>query len=137
MKTSKQVIIMRKSFIVDGKVITPRKGKFCSQAAHASLKAIIDLMRGEDNAKLVLECDYNSPLFDWLTGSFTKICVSVETEEELLDVYNKAKANKNLISSIITDAGRTEFGGVPTKTCCSILGWSDEVDEITGKLQLF
>ena len=38
---------------------------------------------------------------------------------------------------LITDAGHTEFHGVPTRTCLAIgPAWSDEIDAITGGLQL-
>jgi PTH2 family peptidyl-tRNA hydrolase len=135
-RISKQVIVMRKSFIIDGKKVTPRKGKYIAQGAHASLAAILDLgMFVED--EMVIYFENKEALRDWIKGQFTKICVSVETEEELLEVYNKAK-EKGLICSLITDAGHTEFNGQPTITCCAIgPAWSDELDEITGGLQLF
>ena len=140
MKISKQVIVMRKSFIVDGKKVTPRKGKFVAQGSHASLKAILDygkLVKGVNTwDTFVMPYNHGSALQDWLTGSFTKVTLCVETEEELLAVYNKGK-EAGLICALITDSGRTEFGGQPTITCCSILGWSDEVDPITGNLELF
>src|SRR5574343_1437199 len=107
---SKQVIVMRKSFVIDGKKITPRKGKYVAQGAHASLKAILDTMISTDNE---LKLYMNKVLSDWISGSFTKICCSVETEDELLEVYNKAR-EKGLICSLITDKGNTEFNGVPT-----------------------
>ncbi len=44
---------------------------------------------------------------------------------------------KGLVCSLIIDAGLTEFGGVPTRTCIAIgPNWSDEIDEITGHLKL-
>jgi PTH2 family peptidyl-tRNA hydrolase len=140
-RISKQVIVMRKSFIVDGKKVTPRKGKYIAQGSHASLGAIlgqmeIDVDIKDDYQKRSLYLDHESALYDWLTGSFTKVTLCVETEEELLAVYNKAK-EAGLITCLITDSGRTEFNGIPTITCCSILGWSDEVDPITGNLELF
>ncbi len=136
-RISKQVIVMRKSFIVDGKKVTPRKGKYIAQGAHASLAAILGHSKGyQDSITIYLDED-DSAIRNWLRGQFTKICVSVETEEELLEVYNKAK-EKGLICSLITDAGHTEFNGQPTITCCAIgPAWSDELDEITGNLQLF
>lgn len=141
MRKSKQVIVMRKSFIIDGKKVTPRKGKYIAQGAHACLKAIVDLMdiyQSHTDGFIVSKLYMNkeSALFDWLKGSFTKVCCAVETEEELLAVYNKAK-ERGLICSLITDSGRTEFGGQATITCCSVLGWSDEVDDVTGHLELF
>jgi PTH2 family peptidyl-tRNA hydrolase len=147
---SKQIIVMRKSFVINGKKVTPRKGKYIAQGAHASLKAILDLMKEEKyedgtyemslsihNPVAKQEEAANGALRDWLKGQFTKICVSVETEEELLEVYNKAKA-KGLICSLITDAGNTEFDGIPTITCCAIgPAWSDDLEDITKHLQLF
>lgn len=124
---------MRKSFIIDEKKITPRKGKYIAQGAHASLKAVLDNLNFASSNPF----GNNSALQDWITGSFTKICCVVETEEELLAVYNKAK-EKGLIASLITDSGRTEFNGVPTITCCAIGPvWDDELEGITDKLELF
>jgi PTH2 family peptidyl-tRNA hydrolase len=137
MNNSKQVIVMRKSFVIDGKKVTPRKGKYIAQGAHASLKAILDSGEIDNDVFRLYMLDDESALKDWINGSFTKVCCVVETEEELLSVYNKAK-EKGLISSLITDSGLTEFGGVPTITCCAIgPAWSDELEEITGKLELF
>lgn len=134
---------MRKSFIINGKKVTPRKGKYIAQGSHASLKAILDLMStrpalnpGKPIIKELVMYP-TSALYDWINGTFTKICVCVETEEELLEVYNKAK-DKGLICSLITDAGNTEFDGVPTITCCAIgPAWSYELEDITKHLQLF
>jgi peptidyl-tRNA hydrolase len=40
-------------------------------------------------------------------------------------------------SSLITDAGLTEFAGVPTNTCVAIgPAWNEKVDAITGALKL-
>jgi PTH2 family peptidyl-tRNA hydrolase len=72
----------------------------------------------------------------WLRQKFTKVCVSVNSEQELLDVYQKAK-DEGLPAVLITDSGLTEFGGVPTNTCCGIGPWRrDEIDAITGHLSL-
>jgi PTH2 family peptidyl-tRNA hydrolase len=136
-RISKQVIVMRTDLRnLKGEKI--RTGKIVAQACHASTKTILDQMHtmyDDDNQK-VLHVPNGSALQDWLRGKFTKICVSVNSEVELLEVYGKAK-DKGLICSLITDAGLTEFGGKPTVTCCAIGPcWSDEVDEITGKLQL-
>lgn len=139
-RISKQVIILREEFIIDGEKIKPRKGKFISQGSHACLKAIFDLMKhneGISRNQFVLDVDKNSALNDWILGRFTKICLSVKSEQELLEVYNKAK-EKGLICSLITDAGLTEFKGISTNTAVAIgPNWSDEIDEITGKLSLF
>lgn len=140
MRKSKQIIVMRKEFMVDGKKVTPRKGKYIAQGSHAVLGAILNQMEVDDLHDYQLRSlylDRESALYDWLTNAFTKVCCYVETEEELLEVYNKAK-EKGIISCLITDKGLTEFNGVPTITCCAIgPAWSDELDEITGNLKLF
>lgn len=56
----------------------------------------------------------------WLDGGrMAKICVRAESETELLDVVAKAR-EAGLTVHTVTDAGRTEFHGVPTLTCCAI-----------------
>lgn len=84
--------------------------------------------------ELVIE--RNSPLCKWLNGTFTKICVYVNSEEELLALYNKAK-EQNILCALITDAGFTEFNNVQTNTVVAIgPDYSSVIDEITGHLQL-
>jgi PTH2 family peptidyl-tRNA hydrolase len=133
---SKQIIVMRKSFTINGKKVTPRKGKYIAQGAHASMGALFN-HKWYWWIALMWNFLQNSALRNWMKGQFTKICVCVETEEELLEVYNKAKA-QGLICSLITDAGNTEFDGIPTITCCAIgPAWSDDLEDITKHLQLF
>lgn len=115
----KQVIVLRKD-------LGMRKGKMVAQGAHASLGAILR------DGKLKKSKDIDA----WLEGRFTKICVSVDSEEELLEVYQDAK-QAGLVCSLITDAGLTEFDGVPTKTAVAVgPGLPTEVDKITGDLKL-
>ena len=139
MRKSKQVLVIRKD-LRNTKGEKLRSGKMIAQGAHAAMKAILDKgsfspnESGNDDFRLDIPRD--SALSDWLFGIFTKVCVSVDSEAELEEIFNKAK-EAGLICSIIVDAGLTEFGGVPTKTCCSIgPAWSDEIDSITGHLSL-
>lgn len=129
MKQAKQVIVMRK------KDLNLRYGKAVSQGCHASLGAILNIMKKDGN-KRILTIEDGSVLDSWLNDKFTKICVGVDSEQELLDIYQKATEDTNLITCLITDAGLTEFHGVPTKTCCSILGFVKDVDKITSHLKL-
>ena len=77
-----------------------------------------------------------SPLDEWLRGSFTKICLYVESEEELDKLYCEAKAQA-LPVVMIEDNGWTEFGGKKTKTCIAIgPAEAEEIDKVTGKLKL-
>ena len=135
-KISEQVIIMRTD-LRNSKNEKIRTGKLIAQGAHASMKAVLDLMVDLPSEKeTTLYYGEYKALEDWLKGRFTKVCLSVDSEKEMLELYQKAK-EKGLICSLITDAGLTEFGGVPTRTCIAIgPNWSDEIDEITGHLKL-
>jgi PTH2 family peptidyl-tRNA hydrolase len=75
-------------------------------------------------------------MLHWLNDIYTKVCVYVNSEQELLDIYNKAK-EANIPCSLIQDCGLTEFGGVPTYTCVAVgPDWNDKINEITGHLPL-
>ncbi len=130
MKT-KQVIIVRKD-------LNMRKGKACSQAAHASMKVFFDLMKcvqDKNSSNYSFSVD-NPAVRDWVEGLFTKITVSVNSEEELLSLYNQAK-DAGLLCSLILDAGLTEFKE-PTYTCVAIgPDLVEKIDPITSKLSLY
>ena len=87
------------------------------------------------NKQISYSFNVTDEMVQWIEGIFTKICVSVNSEEELLDIYNQAK-NSKLPRALIQDAGLTEFKE-PTHTCIAI-GPDDPiyVDEITGDLPL-
>lgn len=111
-----------------------RKGKMIAQGAHASMATILNEMKQEGTV-LSLEIK-DEALSDWLKGKFTKICVAVESENELEEIHQKA-VESGLRSSIITDLGLTEFNGVPTKTAVAIgPNWSTDIDKITKHLKL-
>jgi len=70
-----------------------------------------------------------------MTGT-AKICVRVESESVLTDIIEKCKT-EGLRIYPITDAGHTEFHGVPTLTCCAIgPDYAEKIDKITGHLKL-
>lgn len=72
----------------------------------------------------------------WVAEKFTKICVGVESEVDLLAVYNAAKS-AGLTAHLIRDAGDTEFGGKPTLTALGIgPHYSSLLKPITGDLPL-
>jgi PTH2 family peptidyl-tRNA hydrolase len=138
MSSNKQVIVMRND-------LNMRKGKMVAQGAHASLKAILDhgsIDRGEEGLggyqfpDGIFTVSIDKHLKGWLDGQFKKICVRVDSEEELLAIVEKCKEAK-IPTALITDNGLTEFNGVPTNTCCAV-GPADEtvVNAITGHLKL-
>jgi len=83
------------------------KGKMIAQGAHASLKVIVDRMftdgRGSVKIGMTEEMD------DWIFGdSFTKICVRVESEKELDDIFARAQ-KAGIVSALIIDSGKKCF----------------------------
>ncbi len=72
----------------------------------------------------------------WITGSFAKVCCRVDSQEELVEIHDKA-VEVGLEVQLITDTGKTEFHGDPTKACLAI-GPDDaeKIDAITGHLDL-
>jgi len=130
---SKQVIVMKKF----PKSRNLRTGKYIAQGAHASLGAVFSLgTYDENNQNFIIDVS-NPFVYEWIVGRFTKVTVYVETDEELKEIHAKARA-AGIASSIITDAGLTEFDGVPTLTAVGV-GPADaaKIDEITGHLPLF
>ena len=131
----KQVIVMRKD-------LNMRKGKMVAQGSHASVGAIL-LDRffsfdGDKNLETedLLSIPMDEELRQWIEGSFVKICVSVDSEQELDDIHQRALA-ANLRCCLITDNGTTEFNNVPTKTCLAIGPCeSEKIDLITDQLKL-
>lgn len=122
------MIVMRKD-------LGMRKGKMIAQGAHASLKVVLEAL-ALDRERGQFAVPLAPPLAAWLGGRFTKVCVSVDSEIALDDVIDRARA-AGVPCALIVDAGRTEFHGVPTKTCCAIgPAWTEDVDAVTGSLPL-
>lgn len=105
------------------KDLNMRKGKMVAQGAHASMKVILS--------------NVNNPLVSkWLDSQFTKIALSIDSEEELLDILHKAKV-AGIIADEVIDNGQTEFNGVKTRTCIAIgPDEHEKIDAITGHLKL-
>ena len=119
-----------------------RKGKIAAQAAHASMGILLNMCEETEDPYFKINffrfgVERDSAFHKWLTGRFTKICVYVDCESDLLDIYQKAHQAK-LPCSLIRDAGLTEFGGVPTYTCVGIgPAEPEKIDQITGHLPLY
>ena len=140
MYRSKMMIVMRRD-------LKMRKGKIAAQAGHACIDAILmalskegrlnDFETTNDGIALRDTDKPTTPLSDWFKYGCAKICVYVDSEEELMNIADKAK-EKGIIAAVITDAGMTEFHGVPTKTCLALEPLPAEVaDELTGNLPLY
>jgi len=133
---TKQIIVMRKD-------LNMRKGKMCAQASHASMAFLTKGMYWasvNDGFEFSTETIYDwrevEEINHWLNNSFRKICVYVNSEEELRELHQKALDN-GLISHMITDNGATEFNGVKTLTALAIgPHWDSKFEGITDKLPL-
>lgn len=132
MSDIKQVIVMRKD-------LNMRKGKMIAQGAHASLAVFLNeggILEPEDTCVKYHQIQLTNEMEEWITGLFTKVCLGINSEQELIAVYEKAK-EAGLPCSLITDAGLTEFNGDPTITCCAIgPAKNSDIDSITGNLIL-
>lgn len=123
----KQVLIIRKD-------LNMRKGKIAAQAAHASNVFLINKIK--QLRERPSEVSFSREELDWIDNKFTKICVSVDSEQEMLELYDIAKASGLYVSKII-DSGATEFNNVPTLTALAIgPDLSELIDNVTGHLKL-
>jgi len=131
---TKQVLVVRS----DLKMV---RGKEDAQCAHASTAWFACRTKTADTLEGFDDGEYkrvflNNLEIDWLFKLNTKITVVVNSEEELLDIERRAK-EADILCYVVTDEGRTQFNGVPTKTCLALgPDLSDKIDKITGHLKL-
>jgi PTH2 family peptidyl-tRNA hydrolase len=132
MSSPKQVIVMRTD-------LNMRKGKMAAQASHASMAVILDMMDCEYTElyeRRHLTIPVGSALDDWLNGPFKKICVGINSEQALNDLYDKIRA-AGIPAAKIIDSGLTEFGGEKTLTCIAIgPDYPEKIDPFTKELKL-
>jgi peptidyl-tRNA hydrolase, PTH2 family len=140
MKT-KQVIVIRKD-LKNSKGHKVRTGKIIAQAIHASQAFIFQngsFYHDDLRSKEMFHANIaDVETISWLRDGFkTEISLGVNSEEELMAVYDKAK-EAGLRVHLIEDAGLTEFDGVKTKTCLAIGPHeSSKIDKITSNLQMY
>ncbi|MFH0713229.1 MAG: peptidyl-tRNA hydrolase Pth2 [Candidatus Micrarchaeota archaeon] len=97
------------------------KGKIASQASHASLQAY--LKTDEETRD------------EWENEGMKKITLKVNSENELIEIFNAAKKRK-LSTALIRDAGHTQVEPGTITTVGIGPAEEDEIDVITGKLKL-
>lgn len=128
----KQIIVMRTD-------LNMRKGKMAAQASHASMAVILNMMESEYNElyeRRHLTIPNGSALDAWLNGPFKKICVGIDSEQALNDLFDRVQAANIPVSKII-DSGLTEFGGEKTLTCIAIgPDYPENIDPFTKDLKL-
>jgi PTH2 family peptidyl-tRNA hydrolase len=122
----KQVIVMRHD-------LKMRRGKQIAQGAHASMSFITRKLQSQPS---ICIDDFSHSERTWILGSFAKVCVRCNSEEELMAIHDKA-IDMGLEVHLITDSGRTEFHGQPTRTCLAIgPDEASKIDHVTGHLEL-
>ncbi len=129
--TLKQVIVIRRD-------LNMRRGKEIAQGSHASMAFLVEtVVRACDpsTGRGVLAID--PAALTWMTTSNRKVTLQSRSEEELVELHRQA-TDAGLRSHLITDSGRTEFGGIPTITALAIgPDVAASIDEITGHLTIY
>lgn len=139
---AKQMIVMRRD-------LKMRKGKIAAQAGHACVEAVLLALAHEGRLEQIRvspsenwiylddEGQEPTPLADWFSSGIAKVCVYVDSEEELLDLAERGR-EKGFICALIHDAGLTEFRGEPTYTCLAFEPLrAEQIDPLTGDLPLY
>lgn len=123
----KQVIVVRKD-------LNMRKGKIAAQVGHAAMKFLVDNNESERGDEIVVKLSGDEA--QWLlSGSFKKIVVGCDSEEQLRDLVFQAELADIEVHPII-DNGLTEFHGEKTLTCAAFGPCkAEDVDRITGNLK--
>lgn len=136
---AKQMIVMRKD-------LGMRKGKIAAQAAHASdgalLRSLIahkllDRLTVRGGHLELASSEKHNPLVDWFQQGTAKVCVYVDSEEELFALAREGQERGYLVE-LVCDAGLTEFHGDPTYTCLAFEPlYPKQIDPLTGDLPLY
>jgi PTH2 family peptidyl-tRNA hydrolase len=127
MSNIKMVIAVRKD-------LSMRKGKLAAQVAHASMKFLTDNNESERGDELYVKLSPEETV--WMTGSFTKIVVGVESQDALEHLMFLAQL-EGIEAHSVVDLGKTEFNGIPTLTCAAFGPCEEEqLNKLTGHLKL-
>jgi PTH2 family peptidyl-tRNA hydrolase len=128
-REAKQVIVIRRD-------LNMRRGKEIAQGAHASMAWLTSKMRSLSPGLYRL-VPLSTAERAWIEGSFTKVVCQVP---DLITLKNleQAALDAGLTCEVITDAGKTEFGGEATITALAIgPDWAENVGKVTGDLKLY
>ena len=117
-------------------------GKACAQAGHAVMKVFFDKFEdtqiiekeGEDKIDAFI---YKPSVEEryWINNKFTKITKKVKNENQLLKIYEKARA-AGLNVSLIKDAGLYGLEG-ENYTCIAVgPNYVEDCEPVVGKLRL-
>ena len=118
----KQTIIIRKDLQLS-------KGQMVAQGSHASIAFLTDLIKEYNGEPLSL----TEAQKEWVYGTFYKVCLSVNSEKELLDIGYQAVILGLSVKYIEETTGFDK----PTFTCLAIgPDYSSKIDPVTKHLKL-
>ncbi len=102
------------------------KGKLAAQVAHASVDAVLKLLSASSGRDTVAA---------WRYQGMKKVVLKVADEKELYKYVQQAK-DDGLVTSVITDAGKTVVA--PGTVTCGAIGpaLEDDVNKIVKDLSL-
>ncbi|AOL16181.1 aminoacyl-tRNA hydrolase [Sulfolobus sp. A20] len=119
---------MAKMVIVVRNDIKMGKGKIAAQVAHAAVTLVLNILNSNNER-------WKDWLNSWLDQGQPKIVVKVESLNDLMEKFKKAKEYM-LPATVIQDAGKTQLEP-GTITCLGIGPAPDDIiDLITGDLKL-
>ena len=105
------------------------KGQMVAQGSHASIAFLTDLIKEYNGEPLLL----TEAQKEWVYGTFYKICLSVNSEKELLDIGYQAVILGLSVKYIEETTGFDK----PTITCLAIgPDYSSKIDPVTKHLKL-
>ena len=110
----KQVILVRNDLKMS-------KGKIGAQVGHACVGA-------------VLKCD-KSILKKWLNSGQKKVCLKVNSKEELYK-FNQIAKDMGICTNLITDAGHTELKPNTQTTLAIGPDFENNINKVTNDLKL-
>jgi PTH2 family peptidyl-tRNA hydrolase len=141
----KQVILIRRD-------LKMRRGKEIAQGSHASMAFLVDPLRSQlleqkraglddpsstSQLETVLRVSFDPVTQKWIEFGMAKICLQVQSEDELLLYIEKARL-QGLKCHLIYDSGKTEFHGERTLTAAAIgPNLSTEIDSVTSALSIY
>lgn len=121
--TDANMMTYKMLFVVNGS-LSMSSGKIAAQVAHSAI----------DLYQKIIDQRLHSINF-WRISGQRKIVVRANSEEELLAIEQRAVINRNIVTSLIHDAGRTEIAS-GSVTCLGLYGTDDQLNPITGHLKL-
>lgn len=117
------------------KDLSMSKGKMVAQGSHGSLGIFFNRIIKIDKEAGTMLIKFDPSEYEWITGPFTKICLGIKSEEELVELFEKVKT-LGVPSVLITDKKLSERDEKPVHTCFCVGPCEEEkVASVLGHLK--